>query len=139
MKCRDNWEEIFETFGCTYPKIYEQVVEWYPSGYLEITVILENGTKMAYGLINDVLTTVFDPKEKHGNWSDDDWRINFSRKLNKLMLKHFISQEELSVKTGISRVTLSKYQNGKAVPSGANISRIAEVLQCSVNELTSMY
>lgn len=139
MKCRENWEEIFETFGCAYPKIYEQVVDWYPSGYLEITIVLDNGTKMAYGLINDMLITVFEPKEIKHNWSDDEWRLNFSRKLNKLMLRHCISQEELSAKTGISRVTLSKYQNGKALPSGANISRIAEVLHCSVNELMSMY
>lgn len=139
MKCYDKWKDILDSFEFTYPKIYDRVVEWYPSGYLEITVILDNGAKMTYCLVNDLLITVFDPDERSHNWSDDDWRNNFSRKLNKRMLRYGVSQEELSAKTGISRVTLSKYQNGKALPSGANISRIAEVLHCSVNELMCMH
>lgn len=139
MKCYDKWKDILDSLEFTYPDVYDQIVEWYPSGYLEITMILENGIKMTYCLVNDLLITVFDPKEKKHNWSDDDWRMNFSRKLNKRMFRYGVSQEELSMKTGISKTMLSRYMNGKALPSGANITRIAEVLHCSVNELMCMY
>lgn len=139
MKCYDKWKDILDSLEFTYPDVYDQIVEWYPSGYLEITIILENGIKMTYCLVNDLLITVFDPKEKNHNWSDDDWRMNFSRKLNKRMFRYGVSQEELSMKTGISKTMLSRYMNGKALPSGANITRIAEVLHCSVNELMCMY
>lgn len=139
MKCYDKWKDILDNLEFTYPDVYDQIAEWYPSGYLEITMILENGVKMTYCLVNDLLLTVFDPKEKDRNWSDDDWRMNFSRKLNKRMFRYGVSQEELSMKTGISKTMLSRYMNGKALPSGANITRIAEVLHCSVNELMCMY
>lgn len=138
MKCYDKWKDILDSLEFTYPDVYDQIVEWYPSGYLEITMILENGVKMTYCLVNDLLLTVFDPKEKDRKWSDDDWRMNFARKLNKRMLRYGVSQEELSMKTGISKTMLSRYMNGKALPSGANITRIAEVLHCSVNELMCM-
>jgi len=55
--------------------------------------------------------------------------------LNEKILVNCISQEELSERTGISQVMISKYLNAKATPSFYRIEQIARVLKCSVSEL----
>lgn len=55
----------------------------------------------------------------------------FGLKLKDLMKLHNVSQEELSEQTGLSKVTLSKYMNGRAEPSYFNAKKIADVLECS--------
>ena len=46
-----------------------------------------------------------------------------------------IGQEALSEITGISKVTISGYVNGKSLPSLYNADRIAEALSISIDKL----
>lgn len=51
-------------------------------------------------------------------------RIAELRKLNNL------SQRELASAVGVSDISVSKWENGKSYPTGENLQRLAEVLNC---------
>lgn len=46
-----------------------------------------------------------------------------------------INRSEIAVKTGLSRVSISAIFNGKQNPSLKTLKKIAEVLECSIDEL----
>lgn len=137
-RCNNMWEDVLAGLEFSYPDIYERMVDWYPSGCMEITVTLDDGRKKAYVSMDDLLFDVVDPEDFSYNVDGDSWRDNFSRRLKNRMHRFAVGQDELSIRTGISRVTLSKYMNGKASPSGDNLERLARALHCSISELTSM-
>lgn len=46
-----------------------------------------------------------------------------------------INRSEIAVKTGLSRASISAIFNGKQNPSLKTLKKIAEVLECSIDEL----
>ena len=123
-KDKDYWGPIFEEFVTNYPDLGEQIVDWYPSGQMEITVKLTNDKKYTY-----------DP-EHHYDTTEDEWRENFSRNLSRKLYNSGMSQDLLAIETSISPTTINKYIKGRATPSAYNLCKIAEVLKCSPTELT---
>ena len=47
-----------------------------------------------------------------------------------------LSQDDLAEAIGANRVTISKYENGKFLPSVTALEKLADVLQLSPSELT---
>ena len=58
-----------------------------------------------------------------------EWRKRFGRNLLDTMNRWKISQEELSLKTGISQSAISKYINGVSTPSAYTLMKICDVLE----------
>ena len=46
-----------------------------------------------------------------------------------------ITRQELSILTGLSVVSLTKYENGQTLPKVENLARLANALTLSYNEL----
>lgn len=132
------WEPVLRSFKMNCPDLYEEMVDWYPSGYLVITVKLKNGDIKTYDLVDDFVREVrtFSDYEKI---DEDTWIDNFSRRLVDKMRRTGMSRDRLSYITGISCVSLSKYMNGRSIPSAYNLDRIASALKCSSVELTDIY
>lgn len=137
-KYRDMWVGVYRDFQQQYPYLDEKVVDWYPSGQLEISIILEDKSKYCYTYGNSGLCRLYSKDEDEECVDEDNWRIEFSNNLRKKMLKIHVSQEELSERTGISQVSISKYLNCRATPSGHNIDLMARALHCSVSELMNI-
>lgn len=133
------WEPVLKSFKNHFPDLYDEMVDWYPYGHLEIAIKLRNGKRIFYDMMDDLIGPI---NEFDDNVEEDideiAWRNNFSSRLINKMRKVGIGQEILSDRSGISRVTLSKYMNGKASPSGYNLERLARALRCSISELTSI-
>ena len=132
------WEPVLKSFSRAYPDYYKEMVDWFPSAHLEITVKLRDGRKIAYEFIGDYITFIKDPSQDEQDFDEQAWREKFSKNLYIKMRKMGINHYRLSELTGISTVTLSKYVNAKASPSGYNIQLLARALGCSVTELTNM-
>lgn len=49
-----------------------------------------------------------------------------------------ITQKELSEKTGISMVSLAKYEKGVRLPSYENLNKIAEALKLQYDEVSNI-
>ena len=139
MKCKMNqmWDDVVEQFERVNPDLADRVVDWYPSGQAEITLKMDNGVKYIYNVFDTMPRIVFDPDKKYDG-SEEEWRCEFSKRLNKRMRLMFMNQYTLSELTGISSVTISKYMNGKATPSGHNLDKIAAALRCSISELMNI-
>lgn len=130
------WESVFREIEWHWPHLYNDIVDWYPSAQMEITFKTSNGNKYAYNWVGHTIMNVYSADEDL-NMDEDEWRRKFSKKLFDKMCKLGISQDELSIRTGISRVMINRYMNGKASPSGYNIEKIAKALKCSASELTN--
>lgn len=46
-----------------------------------------------------------------------------------------VTQEQLSEMTGINRVSIAKYETGKAMPSVKNAGRLADALEVSITDI----
>ena len=130
------WEPVLNSFKMIYPELYDQMIDWYPSAHLQIAVKLTDGKYITYDLIDDLIGTTYDPHASNDDLNEELWRNNFAKRLANRMRTSGMTQGRLSDITGISMVTLSKYMNGRAIPSGYNLDRIARALKCSIAELT---
>ena len=146
------WEPVLRSFEENYDikgvsnkrGMRATIVDWYPSGYSELTITMSDGMMYVYNLIGNSITPIRNKdgvEDSRDEISRDEgaWRKNFSKRLVIKMKKKGISQDRLSRLSGISTVTLSKYMNGLASPSGYNLERLSRALGCSVSELTSVY
>ena len=130
------FEPLLRDLEIYYPFVTDKMVDWYPSGQMEITVRTEDGKKYAYHGGLHTIRTVYDASDDSEYIDEEKWRKEFSLKFNKKMSLTPLTQEDLSELTGISRNTISKYTNGKATPSAHNLCKIARALGCSVSELS---
>lgn len=55
--------------------------------------------------------------------------------IKELRLKAGISQESLAAATGVSRISIVRYENGERIPSLDVAARIAKVLDCKTDDL----
>lgn len=134
-KDKNYWEPVFDEFVDRYPDLAEDIIDWYPSAQLEITVRLKDGRKYAYDWMVKSLWLIYDPEDDVEELSEMEWRSMFSKNLLRKMRNVGMTQDELSYITGISQVTISKYINCKTTPGTYNVRKIANALKCSIGEL----
>ena len=75
---------------------------------------------------------------KNNRIDEMTWRKEFTKLLHNKLKCTGITQEQLAVETGISRITINKYLDQRATPSGYHLNLIAEYLRCSVSELADI-
>ncbi|HEX8616835.1 MAG TPA: helix-turn-helix transcriptional regulator [Thermoanaerobaculia bacterium] len=63
----------------------------------------------------------------------------FGRRLRELRQKHGVTQEQLSIATGLTEGYISNMERGLKVPSLTTILRISVALRCKVTELVSVF
>ena len=136
-KAKDCWIPVIEEFIQKYPQYAnEGIIDWFPSGQMEITVKTKREKMYTYDWYSKTAWQIHNPDEDEPEEeTEEDWRRHFSLSLNRKMRNMGVFQDQLSERTGISKVTISKYMNGKATPSGHNISKLAKALKCSPTEL----
>ena len=126
----------YRNFAMQFPYDAAKAVEYYlEDGGYHLIVILNDGRRVSFD--------VYEESSRYLPNSDDvdeeRFRLEFGRRLRRIMDFKHINQLELSKKTGISNVTISKYICGKATPSFYNAVKIARVLDCSITELILNY
>lgn len=133
----DIWRYVLDDLALYYPDLANRCVYWYPSGHDCITIKLENGEKYEYehglNIIRKIQTYESDPLDIE----DGEWSNIFASNIRRRMSMCCINQERICELTGISSVSMSKYMNGKAIPSTRNLCKIAKALKCSASELVN--
>lgn len=123
--------KYIQRFKLHYPLTASNVHEFYYDSDLdELIFISDDNSLWCY---EDVNNTVHCISDNYKNISDDEYKKEFGRRLQKIMLKKRITQDDLTEKTGISQCTISKYVNGISVPSFINAVKIADALHYSVD------
>ena len=137
-KDKNYWKPVYEAFCQDYSRLAEEMIDWYPSAQMEITVKIQGGKKYAYDFMTRQAYLVCDQNDDSTDISEEEWREMFARNLNKKMRNVTMTQDRLAEKVGISQVAISKYVNGLATPSSLNLIKIAIALQCSIHELINI-
>lgn len=130
-------EMIFEDYKVYRPGSAKNAVSWYPSGRrMEIVVELNDGSYDVYDYLNKT-TVNRSTKEidEEAPITEEKYKQELSWYLRRAMQVAGMLQGELSLLTGISKVTLSSYMNGKSIPSAFHLQKMADALNCSIIEL----
>lgn len=134
----ERYEKILATYKAWHPGLYKQTVECRPSGRNSILITLDDGTRMEYNSLDNTIRNVTKlySHEQKDVMDEESWRKEFGLKLRRAIFEKGINQDRLSEMLGISRQMLTRYVRGTSTPSGYNLTRLCEVLDCDVRELT---
>lgn len=125
------YEQIIEDFKLHFPLITEEAVQYSINRkYYELTVRLKNGRKLLFDGFNYTIRTLPDLNDL----SDYDVKIEFGKRLRKIMERKHIMQSDLSEMTGIPQPQISKYVNGEVNISFCIADKIARALSCSMDD-----
>lgn len=122
-------KEIFNNFKLYFPSIAKEVIE-YRESENEVVAKLKSNETIMY---NDLTHSVRNLPKDSANMTEIEFRHEFGKRLQNLLIRKGISQKDLSRMTGISRVLISNYINEKTTPSFYNVDRITKALNCSID------
>ena len=71
--------------------------------------------------------------------TDKQLRLDFKRRLQIMMDRKWVNQEELAHRIGSSQQMVSRYLTGQSVPSAITLKKIADALECSTDEFYEEY
>lgn len=126
------YDDIYEAFLDYHPDLQRKVIDWYPVGKYEILVKLSDGSQVIF---DEALRCSRITKLDH--WmSETEWAKEFSARLQNKFVESGLTLDELSIKSNISRRTLSRYLYGLTYPSHYNVLRLSKALGCSIHELS---
>ena len=77
-------------------------------------------------------------EETRGNDENAKICVLFASRLNKELTENEINQEEFANKIGVSTGALSNYRNGKNIPTGDIVVKIANEFKCSTDYLLGL-
>lgn len=139
---KDIFDFVYESFANRYRTLVSDVIEWYPSGRREITVVLRNGRRLTYNSSLNTLRVIFgtehDP-EILNDENDMQYRETFSRRFRRQLAATNLTQEDVAERSGVSQPMLSRYLQCKSEPTLCKIRKLAKVLGCTVSELVDDY
>ena len=122
---------IYRDFKMQFPHAADKVVEILESTDTILVVKLNDGRFYEY----DVETaTLHKLPEDPNNMTEEEWRVEFARKLHSIMWRKGLNQNDLSDMTGISQSAISGYLRGVNSPTVYRLDRIAKALECSILE-----
>ena len=127
------YSSIFVEFKRMFPTIASTATAGYASGLNEITVFLEDGSKLIYDRLDETIRYL--DGRLTSDRTEEIWRKEVGRRLRRKMYLSGVTQKELSDRTGIPQSNISKYINGRLMPSLKNVVNLAYALNCDVREL----
>ena len=129
---KEKYERLIERFKNYYPYLYEQVIDWWPSGRMDITVKLEDGLLFEYSSADNTIRKI----NSDNNVKDSETlRKEIGRNLQKVILTRGIPQSHIAEKVGITEAMLSRYIHGTSMPGVDKLYSIAAVLGCRVADI----
>ena len=124
--------KLFEEF-CLY-NLTENVETYWKSDDFELDVRYENGSLFRYSAMDHSMRRLRPDTLKRMCEDEEYFRFIFRVNLERMMHKRGVDRQSLSYCTDISYATLTKYLRQYATPSGYNMFRLAEALNCDISE-----
>lgn len=123
---------IVKSFENEHPNLAKNVACYRELGGYDLLIEYEDGSAIVYSDFDKTFRRL--PNDPF-NMTDSERRYEFGTRLRRKMFVKRISQLELSRRTGISNVMLSRYINGKSDPSYITVEKICNALGCDMDEL----
>jgi DNA-binding Xre family transcriptional regulator len=131
---KGKYERIVDQFEHYYPYLYEQVIDWWPSGRLCITVKLKDGLLFEFDSFENTIRRI-----QSGDYTKDSetLRKDIGRNLQKLILSRGIPQSDIAAKCGVTEAMISRYIHGTSMPGLDKLYSIADALGCRITDILS--
>lgn len=124
-----SYESVYLKFQTWFPVIASQTVEWYMHSDFDLVAVMSDGSRILY---DDFWQTIRKlPKIE----TEEQYRIEFGRRLRALMDRKQITQGTLSEMIDIPQSRISEYMNGKHMPSAFVVDKIAKAIGCSKDDI----
>lgn len=107
-----------------------KVLRWV-SDY-DVLIIFTNGEKFIYDTYTGYYRCL---KYKKSYLTKKEWENEFKKRLQEIMQRKKITQEELSQKIETTQQMVSRYLTGDAIPTAYTMNKIIDALECTVNDL----
>lgn len=124
---KDKYDKMFTQFEQYYDYLYEQTIDWWPSGRSCITVKLEDDTLIEFESYDGSIRRI-----QTNNYAKDAeaLRKDIGRNIKKMIQTRSIAQSEIAEKCGITEAMLSRYIHGTSMPGIDKVHALAAVLGC---------
>lgn len=128
------YESLLESFKLYNPNDAD-VVSWYASGPMELTITMSDGEQVIYDHLERGIRIIRRTPEEDV-LSEERWRAEFVFKVRHRMMRKGLTQKDLAEMSGVSLMSINKYLNMKSTPTAYTVMKIANALGCSSTELT---
>ena len=98
----------------------------------DLLITFRNGNKEIYDTFSNTSRRV--NRIDQTQTDDLQMRLNFRRRLQTIMNRKWVTQEELARRINSTQPMVSRYLTGQSIPSALTLKKIADALDCSVND-----
>lgn len=123
---------ILENFKLYFPSVASRMTSYKRLDDFEIAVQCDDGSTVIF---DDMERSIRPLPPKGESWTEELWQREFGRRLRKRMMHKGMTQAELANKIGTSQVMISNYINGRCTPGLYIADKIANALDCSIDDL----
>lgn len=124
-------KEIQNNCAMHFPFIMENSIEYNVVGDHELVIKTKDGNLWSY---YDLTGTIRKLPQDCSDLSEEQCKNEFGIRLRRIMELKGITQAALAKLVGVDQPSISKYVNGKWIPSFFILDKIARVLDCSMDE-----
>lgn len=97
----------------------------------DLLITFNNGTKEIFDTFANTSRRV---RHIDGTKSDKQLRLDFKRRLQVLMNRKRVNQEELAKYIKSTQPMISRYLTGESIPGAITLKKIADALGCSMDD-----
>lgn len=98
----------------------------------DLLITFKNGNQEIYDTFSNTSRRVI--RIDQTQTDDSQMRLNFRRRLQTIMNRKWVTQEELARRINSTQPMVSRYLTGQSIPSALTLKKIADALDCSVND-----
>lgn len=98
----------------------------------DLLITFKNGKQEMYDTFNNTSRRVNHIDQT--KIDDSQMRLNFRRRLQTIMNRKWVTQEELARRINSSQQMVSRYLTGQSIPNALTLKKIADALDCNVND-----
>ena len=121
------------SFIMHYPIRNRHIVEQTYIGDLESIFVLSDGSRILY----DEGYGGFMELKQRDFLTDEEWLTEFARRLRKKICLSRLTQKDVADSIGVSENSVSNYICGRTIPNALILKRLADCLECDIQELTT--
>lgn len=116
-----------------YPFLLDDAIMTADIGHDELLIETRDGDRYIY----DDLDKTFRKVSKDSNdVTEEEFRREFGYRLQTIMFRRGLTQDELSERSGVSRASISSYMRGKSSPTFYTLRKLARAMGCSIEDFS---
>ena len=131
----DRYLRTLEDYKRHNPTSSKRMVVWCPSGYYDIEVTLDDGSRWLYDYATSGMRCILRNSDHKIYENEEEYKWQVACVLRKKIRDAGYTQTAFADACDIPLVTLQRYISGKTLPNLFTAKRMAAVLGCSITSL----